>query len=292
MNFTAIDFETANSERSSICSVGIATVQDGIIAKTASWLVRPPRLDFNPFNVHLHGIDAAMVKDKPCFRDIWPEVLDCLHGEVLVAHNASFDMSLIRHTCDHYDMDYPSVHYLCSYLVARQVWPNLDNHKLHTVAKHLHIDFNHHDAMSDAMASARIILEACQETGVRKVKRVCRPTKIRLGAMYPCGYQPCSCGRGDFEPRTKERLRKDWIVLSPFQPLRNMTLVVTGTLTKCTRQEIEEKIVSLGGHAASSVSRKTDYVVAGENAGSKLDKARELGVKVISEEEFEKLARH
>jgi DNA ligase (NAD+) len=73
--------------------------------------------------------------------------------------------------------------------------------------------------------------------------------------------------------------------------LAGKTLVVTGTLKNYKREEIEEKIASLGGRAASSVSKKTDYVVAGESPGSKLDKARKLGVKVIGEEEFDKLIR-
>ena len=69
--------------------------------------------------------------------------------------------------------------------------------------------------------------------------------------------------------------------------LEGKTLVVTGTLQKYTRDEIEELITRHGGHAASSVSKKTDYVVAGENAGSKLEKAQSLGVPVITENEFE-----
>ena len=76
---------------------------------------------------------------------------------------------------------------------------------------------------------------------------------------------------------------------APTGPLAGKTLVVTGTLAKYKRDEIEGLIVQHGGRAASSVSKNTDYLVAGENAGSKLAKARQLGIKVISEDEFEKL---
>lgn len=69
--------------------------------------------------------------------------------------------------------------------------------------------------------------------------------------------------------------------------LEGKTLVVTGTLKKYTRTEIEERIAQHGGRAASSVSKKTDYLVAGDEAGSKLEKARQLGVPVITEDEFD-----
>jgi DNA ligase (NAD+) len=71
--------------------------------------------------------------------------------------------------------------------------------------------------------------------------------------------------------------------------LAGKTIVVTGTLKNYSRAAIEETIQKHGGRASSSVSKKTDFVLAGEEAGSKLDKARQLGVKVISEEEFEKM---
>jgi DNA ligase (NAD+) len=72
-------------------------------------------------------------------------------------------------------------------------------------------------------------------------------------------------------------------------PLAGKTFVLTGTLRSMTREEATEKIEALGGHVSGSVSKKTDYVLAGAEAGSKLDKAKEVGVCVIDEKEFRKL---
>lgn len=73
------------------------------------------------------------------------------------------------------------------------------------------------------------------------------------------------------------------------QPLAGKTIVVTGTLTLYTRDAIEQRIAQLGGRAASSVSSKTDFVVAGEKAGSKLAKAQQLGVQILTEAQFQAL---
>jgi DNA ligase (NAD+) len=71
--------------------------------------------------------------------------------------------------------------------------------------------------------------------------------------------------------------------------LAGLTVVVTGSLTGFSRDQAKEAIVARGGKAASSVSKKTDYVVVGENAGTKADKAEQLGVPVLDEDGFRRL---
>jgi len=72
-------------------------------------------------------------------------------------------------------------------------------------------------------------------------------------------------------------------------PLAEKTFVLTGTLPSMTREEATERIEALGGHVTGSVSKKTDYILAGAEPGSKFDKAKELGVKIIDEAEFRKM---
>ena len=73
------------------------------------------------------------------------------------------------------------------------------------------------------------------------------------------------------------------------QVFAGKTFVVTGKLTKYTRDEIEQLIEAHGGRVSSSVSKKTDYLIAGEQAGSKLAKAQQLGVQLLDEQQFERL---
>lgn len=78
------------------------------------------------------------------------------------------------------------------------------------------------------------------------------------------------------------------VIASAFE---GKTVVATGSLKNYSRTEIKDKLESLGAKVAGSVSKKTDYVIAGEAAGSKLTKAEELGVKILLEDEFEEMLR-
>ena len=191
MDFTAIDFETANSTRRSVCAVGIAVVESGKISKVDSWLIRPPELYFSTFNIAIHGITEKQVRRKPEFDIFWPKLWSTLKGKPVIAHNASFDMSVIRHAFDFYGKQYPTINYFCTIAIAKAIWPGLMNYKLPTVAEHLDVSLKHHDPAEDAMAAAEIAIKALREYRCKDLFQLSKKTGIQSGKLFPGGYQPC-----------------------------------------------------------------------------------------------------
>lgn len=190
MNFTAIDFETANSSRASACSVGVCIVQNGQIVQCHQRLIRPDPLYFSPFNIAIHGITETDVADAPAFADLWPELLAGISGP-LVAHNASFDISVIRGSLAAAGIEYPDLHYFCTRVMAKLAWPGMPTYGLDHLAQHLGHSFQHHNAAEDAKACAVLALEACRIRGVTDLRELDEPFVFSAGRLYPGGYTPC-----------------------------------------------------------------------------------------------------
>ena len=164
MDFCALDFETATWEASSACEIGLCVVESGTITSTKSWLIKPPSYPyFAPRNIDVHGITPEMVKDAPTFADIYYEVKDYFYGLPLVAHNAAFDIRVLRHSLQFYGIFSPKLDYLCSVQVSRKAWKNLPGYGLKALANHHNIPFNHHRAGDDAEVCAKITLLALQK---------------------------------------------------------------------------------------------------------------------------------
>lgn len=158
--FAAIDFETADSKRDSACAVAVVRVERGEIVASEYRLIRPPRSKFSPFCVRVHGIHWEDVRDEPDFAGIWPDIAPVMDGvEYMVAHNASFDSSVLKACAQVGRVRLPPLPFWCTVAMSRRIWPGLENHKLNTVADFLGIPLQHHNAASDAEACARIAIE-------------------------------------------------------------------------------------------------------------------------------------
>jgi len=201
MQFVAIDFETANMSRDSACALGVAVVDGDQIVDRQAWLIRPPELLFHPMNVTIHGITEDDVRDKPTFGELWPSIVSRLEGRTVVAHYASFDISVLRHVLDRYYLPYPDCTYFCTCLLSRYAWPKLISYGLASVAEHLGIAFTHHDACEDAVACAVVAVRACQDKGTMSLDELARNAGITQGHLFPGGYRRC----GRQSKRTKSK---------------------------------------------------------------------------------------
>ena len=160
LNFTAIDFETANEQRASACAVGVVRVRGGRIVESFETLLRPREVRVDWGNFRVHGIAAERLHDAPTLADVWPQLLPYLHQQPVVAHNSAFDVSVLEYSCRDFGVPIPAFHALCSVKLARVAWPHLERHKLDHVAAHFGIPLDHHDALSDARACAEITVRA------------------------------------------------------------------------------------------------------------------------------------
>lgn len=190
----AIDFETANESRTSACSIGIAWIEGGRVVETEEHLIRPREMRFNPFNTAVHGLRPEDVADAPEFPEVWARFGRRLHGRLVLAHNASFDLSVLRHTLTDYGLAWPACSYLCTVTLSRKAWPHLAAHKLNYVAEFLGIALDHHRAGSDAEACGRIALAATRALGLEHLGEIAAATGITLGQLTPDGYTPCKGG--------------------------------------------------------------------------------------------------
>lgn len=303
MRFTAIDFETANFKRQSVCSIGLAIVEDFQVVKTINKLIKPTPNYYENINMSIHGISSKTTNNEPSFADLWAELKPYLDDTQLVAHNASFDFSALRYVLGAYQIEFPSLDYYCSMLISKKLYSGLINYQLPTVCKHLKINnLLHHDAESDAVACANIMIEVCKENNVASLDELSKKMKLTAGKIYPNSYSSFSCSEG------KTSISKQIIEILPETGKHDeghlfyqKRVVFTGALSKLSRNDAKQIVVNIGGIITpTTLSNKTNYLVVGTydfnkygegHKSTKLKKAEELIAKgkdleIISEIDF------
>lgn len=187
LDFTAIDFETANGSRASACQVGLTKVRDGKVVETAGWLIRPPagHDEFHEWNTRIHGIREEDVVDALGWDEQIEDLIGFAGDDVLVAHNASFDMGVLRTACEVTRYDLPAYRYACTLQVARKVY-QLPSYRLPVAAEAAGFSgFAHHDAVADALACAHILIDAARRSGAEDVDGLAALIGTRMGQIQP-----------------------------------------------------------------------------------------------------------
>jgi len=179
ISFTAIDFETANGSPASPCAVGLVKVRDGKIVDSFVTYIQPPGEHnwFHEGNIKVHGIRPSDVDGAPTVAEAFPIMLDFIEDDVLVAHNAPFDMGVLRASAEYVGLELPDLFYACSLAISRKTY-NLESYRLNAVAYAIgHEEFDHHDALADSDACARIILHAAKRNGAEDWDTLLAETK-------------------------------------------------------------------------------------------------------------------
>lgn len=158
-DFAAIDFETANGRRSSVCSVGIVIVKGGKIVDRFYSLIRPTPNYYSPFTTRIHGLTRKDTDRALHFPQVWEQIKNRIEGLPLVAHNKAFDENCLKAVFEAYEMDYPDYDFYCTLIASRRNL-RLPNHQLHVSAAACGFELkNHHNALADAEACAAIALK-------------------------------------------------------------------------------------------------------------------------------------
>ncbi len=303
-DFVAIDFETANHNLNSACSMGLAAVRNMEIVDTEYFLIKPPSLYFDENNIKIHGITPNSVVDAPLFPKVWKKTQRYFVNNIVVAHNAHFDMSVLKCGFIEHELDIPYFNYLCSIQISNFACQGKKvGISLMDRAWHFGIAMDeHHNALSDAKTCAHIVIESVKKTGDITFHSFCEryndlPLK-NFTELKPQKY---------FGPRYRrfQRIAISEIAatVESFErshPFYGKNIVFTGDLQSMDRRTAMQNVVNLGGVVKSNVSRKTDIVIVGiqdkafvgpEGISLKEKRAYELikkgyAIEIIKEENF------
>lgn len=272
-NFVALDFETSYGNIP--CSIGIVEFINGDPANQYYSLIRPYELKINPINSRKNGIKLEHVINEREFNQIWEEIAHFIKDRVLVCHNSSFDITVLNNILALYGISKPTYSSFCTYKISKQCL-DLKNYRLPTVAQFFSLsNFNHHNALEDALMCGKIFYNLCCNYEVIK------PDQTKNKSKNTSSY------RSYIGISVLPKPSFNAYIWNTSDKLAGKIFVVSGVFEKFSRDELKQAIEDNGGKVGSSISSKTHYVVAGDNMGpAKLQKAEQLGVKIISEDEF------
>lgn len=314
MNFTAIDFETANPDRSSICQVGIAEFEDGECRGSRSELVDPQSY-FDPICVSVHGITKTDISDAPKFPEVYENVLGpSIAGEVVVCHT-HFDRGALASACDRFAVSPPECQWLDSAGLARRTWRDVSRkgYGLRPLADRLGIEFRHHDAGEDARAAGLVVVAAAGELGLG-LEDCMRRARMGIGRAFGDVSEPRPRrARALRSPKPKSDLEQileraiEGAGANYEEPLEGESVVFTGRLS-LPRPQLVEAVTALGGESkvdGASVTKKTTMLVMGtqdlERLGGKdksskhikAEKIQQQGgdIQILGEDDFIRIIR-
>jgi DNA polymerase III epsilon subunit-like protein len=263
LNYVAIDFETANSYRGSPCAVGLVRVRNGVPVAERRWLMRPPEeVDhFDSFNTWIHGITEDMVASEPRWKHVLPNIVDFIGDDVVVAHNAGFDIGVIRYACAVDNIEWPEMRFLCTMVLARRAL-SLPSYRLPFVLDALggSID-DHHDPLADARAVVDVVRGLACRNAVDNLDALADSVGVCVGRMTSGIYLGSVATSGSGSRLVRPELNPN---ADPDGYLYGHVVVFTGTLMSMNRQIAWRECSRVGAIAEYETTKRTNVLVIGD----------------------------
>jgi DNA polymerase-3 subunit epsilon len=285
-DFVAIDFETANEKRISACAIGLAFVKDDKFVYTTYHYIKPPDTEkFNNINVSLHGITQKDVEYMSTFDELWErELKQYFNKQLIVFHNSSMDLSILKQLFEFYSIKNYSIKYVDTMRIAANA--GLPK-KLTDLAKHFSIEIEKlHDPEEDAKLCAQVFSELSSSNDYKNLIEELRYNKQGHIVKNKTAFYT------DYEKLSGDVLSKDLTHANPNNPFYNKKVVFTGTLDGMSREDAAQKIRVMGADINTAISKRTNFVVMGKNAGpAKMEKIELLNnsganIVILREHEF------
>ncbi|TDM00736.1 hypothetical protein ERX40_09345 [Macrococcus carouselicus] len=259
--FIALDFETANGQPASVCSVGMVKVQGNMMTETFYTLVNPETY-FSKGNIAVHGIKPEDVTNAPIFPDVFPHMMDFIGDLPIVAHFARFDMNVLYQSIERYDLELPKIPYFCSCNMARKTVKN-HSYSLKNMMAFYDLDFHgHHHALNDAKASAMITLRLLKHYDSLD-------DYLKRHRSYLSGMKYKTSKRQQMSRYNEELadIRPTTESFDMTHPFHNKKIAISGTL-HLKRKDVVQYIVDHGGSYESDIEA-ADIFIFGRQKGNK-----------------------
>lgn len=296
MEFTVIDFETANWYRRSACSIGIVKVKNFEIVDTFYSLIKPTPFFFATINKSITKLSEIDVENSPTFKELWPHIQHYFNNQIIAAHNFSFDYSVLAHLAKEYEIDFNIKNGVCTLYASKVAFPKLGYYKLPFIVENvLDKDFkNHHHALEDATMAAEILIH---------IYKTWRPPTLNgmVNALYDIPLEErfiANPNKNYFNKINYSKLQPD-IGFENNTKLKGKSFVFTGDLNLYSRLEASQLIINYGGSVSSGVVKATTHLIVGNfkankdpdyKSGKQIDaeEARLKGqnIKILSQTDF------
>ena len=282
INFVAIDFETATTKAA--CQIGIAVVRQGLIVEEICHFIQPPANRYSKKTIEIHHITPDLTANAPTFAELWPQIRKYFHCQLIVCHNASFDFGILDKEFERYNLQsFKPLDVVCTYELTRM--------SLEKACAFYGIALdNHHNALSDAKACAQLFIEYLVSDKELYDEEYDAEEEYEIVKEYPIKGETITF----HEAIKSDLLKQDLSNANPNNPFYDKKVVITG-IFQYDRNYIAEILKKNGADINTSISRKTNMVLVGDEPGpKKIEKIQELllegyDIKLITADELETL---